>query len=247
VCLGLISPTKNQLELIEAAIRLKIEGKLKNKVIIIGHHADDKYWQQILSLVQLNDLQDTVEFIGYQAAPYKFVGPNDIFVQPSQMESVGRVMTEAMKLGLVCVGADIPGTREAFRLGGGTTYKSGDSSDLAKVLDRIINNPRKYRAQAAESRKKALINLSEPACHDPFFNELSKILGQPNPQRQSRHLASSVVGGTNTLESQGEQIQKLHAELVERDNKLKDIYDSKSWKIARSLQKTSARARFRKD
>jgi glycosyltransferase involved in cell wall biosynthesis len=168
VTVGHLYPRKNQIDLIKAVGLLHKKGKLQNKVLFIGS-IDKSYQKELVHLSKKLNLKKYIEFAGYHKNPYKLISENDIIVQPSLSESIGRSTVEAMKLGLITIGADIPGTKEAFQLGGGILYKNGDSQDLAKKIDEVLNNKQKFRKQALLVQKNALANLSSVSCHKNFF------------------------------------------------------------------------------
>ncbi|MEX2014576.1 MAG: glycosyltransferase [Candidatus Saccharimonadales bacterium] len=234
--IGIVHPDKNQLELLKAATALKQKNELGGtRIIFIGEYREDDYWNEIQGLIRKNKLEDNVEFTGFIKDPYGLVGPNDILVQPSKHESLGRTITEAMKLGMICVGADVSGTKEAIRLGGGIVYKSGDSKALANVLSDILINHDKYRIEAQKAKARAHKNLSEKASHQPFFDELDMIFGQKNPRRELRHLSphfkgliyleNEVTNLRKKTESQNQLLERQQRELIA-------IFHSRAWKAA---------------
>jgi glycosyltransferase involved in cell wall biosynthesis len=234
VCIGIIHPDKNQLEVIEAAAELKKQKKLGDvRVEFFGRHRDDGYFHTLQAAVAKNKLTQNIVFRGFVENPYLQIGENDILVQPSKHESLGRTITEAMKLGLICVGADIPGTSEAIGLGGGNLYKSGDPHDLAKTLAEIMAEPQAYRARAQKAQKRALANLSEAASHQPFFDALETALGQPNPRGELRHLQNhfeSLLQVAERLRQAEEKAEKYQKVAEERRVHIESIRNSRTWK-----------------
>lgn len=237
VCIGIVHPDKNQLEVLQAVAELKQKKRLGvGKVLFFGRFRDDAYFHELRGFIDRHDLDDVVVFKGFAEDPYAQIGPSDILIQPSKHESLGRTITEAMKVGLICVGADIAGTSEAMELGGGTLYKSGDSHDLAQKLAAIFADPRAYREKADKAQARALANLSEAASHQPFFDALAKVLGQPNPRREMGHLRKHFEG----LHSLTGRLEELHLaekkaegyrQLAEdRRRDMQDILNSRTWK-----------------
>lgn len=236
-----VHPDKNQFELIKAAKILKSQNLLTTKVVIIGDfEVKDEYYQRLIKFVKDNNMQQDIIFTGFTKNPIKYIGENDIFVRTSKHESLGRTITEAMKLGLICVAADIPDSKEAFRLGGGNLYKSGDAAELASLISKIIGKIKVYKARALKAQKKALINLAEDPSHKPFFDALSKIISQPNPQRSLRHILPQL--DIEKIIEYHEEKARLYKELADRRHRdIETITNSKAWKVATTLQGISAR------
>jgi glycosyltransferase involved in cell wall biosynthesis len=239
VSIGNIHSRKNQVELLQAMSINKKRFGLNHRALIIGHTFEVSYYRTLKREIKKNDLQALVDLLPFSEQPWSYVGPKDVFVQTSISESIGRTTTEAMKLGISCIGSDIPGIREAFELGGGILYKSGDPEDLARKLRIVLKNPEKYQLRAKDAQKKALNNLSEKSAHDPFFRELNKVLRSPNPRKDIGYLMPHIqVEVTNHLKALGElsrqrennerlalEVRTLHADL---DN----IIYSRAWKLA---------------
>lgn len=239
---GNISSRKNQLDLVEAAGILKKNGT-DFKILFIGHVVEKEYYDRLKNRIEELSLENTISFEPFTSNPWELIKSNDIFVQTSSSESIGRTTTEAMKLGLVCVGSDIPGVSEAFELGGGQLYKHRDAKDLAIKLTDILANPSAYNKLAKNAQKQALINMSEESCHSPFFTELEKTLGTPNPHPELRHLYPYFLANlhykielTKQLNHEQDTSSKLMHERAMLYKKLDAIYDSKSWKITQKLK-----------
>ncbi len=237
VNLGHIQPRKNQLELVKAVGILEKKYKLSPDVLLIGNFSrSDKYFQKLRAEISNQKLKN-VKIIGYSPQAFKLVRPNDIFVQASRSESIGRTTIEAMKLGLICIGGDIPGTKEAFELGGGRLYQSGNPADLAKVVNLTLKNFKVAQQEAALFKKKVLHNLSEQACHDPFFAALNRALGTHNPVGELRHLAPYIENSAEALGSFGSTLRAYEETIKKYDQDLANIVNSRSWKAVLKLRK----------
>jgi glycosyltransferase involved in cell wall biosynthesis len=102
---GRISRLK-QIELsIELLAYLDIKG-ISCQLDIIGFISDAKYYQELVDLVNLHELQEKVKFMGSLpqedlVSHYQSAG---LLLMPSQHESFGMVMVEAMACGTAVVG-----------------------------------------------------------------------------------------------------------------------------------------------
>jgi glycosyltransferase involved in cell wall biosynthesis len=240
VSIGTIHPDKNQLELLRSLAELKKQKKFSNvDITFFGHYRNDDYFGELNSFVENNGLLNSVTFAGFTENPYGQIKHNDILVQPSKHESLGRTVTEAMKLGLICVGADASGTAEAIALGGGIIYKSGDHKGLAKTLSAILDQPERYKKEAVSAQLKAKKNLSEARSHQPFFNALKKAIGQPNPRRELRHLMPQLekpLLSENKVRELEAKVKHYQQVAERRKEDLNSIVNSKAWRAAIALR-----------
>ena len=233
-----VRPSKDQFELVQALAELEKKAQLDIEAVFIGSYSDeDEYFQNINNFIHQNNLSKKISFVGFHPKPFELVGPNDIFVRSSKYESLGRTITEAMKLGLICVAADIDSSKEAFQLGGGVLYKSGDAKDLANVLQEIIRAPKNFKETARQAKERALRNLSEEACHKPFFAELEKTINQQNPRPEFRYIFPQFASLLETLEV-FEATAARYKKLNKRSRRdIDNIVNSKSWKSVLFVRK----------
>lgn len=232
VCIGRIHEDKNQLELLEAVAVLPFVIRQSLKVSLIGgFNEKDPYYSALVEFIEKNQLEEVVELTGHTTKPYGLVGPNDILVQPSKSESLGRVITEGMKLGLICVGANIPGTAEAFKLGGGVLYELGKPNQLSHLLKDIYLNYSKYKKDAARAKKRSLKNLSEVESHSPVFSNLDAILSEQNPLPGFDFLLSPINTANQTMVNQKTTIERYMAIINEQKKRIAEIEQSKAWRL----------------
>ena len=96
---------------IEAVKMLKDNGFPKTSLKIIGPVSSEDYLQSLKTLISENDLECNIEFLGHkehQELPVYFQKA-DLFTLPSDKETFGMVMIEAMACGTPVVGIDCPG------------------------------------------------------------------------------------------------------------------------------------------
>ena len=67
-----------------------------------AYKKDDKYYQELLELIQELKLHDSVHFIGYDKNPFRWVKNADCFVFPSRAEGLPNALIEASYLGVPC-------------------------------------------------------------------------------------------------------------------------------------------------
>lgn len=238
VSVGDIHKRKNQKELVNAVAILQKTTDLRPQVVLIGDtDADKEYSEYVHKLINKKGLQSTVTITGRVDKPYTKIGPNDILVQTSLSESIGRVATEGMKLGLICIGADIPGTREAFRLGGGILYKSGSEVELADALKKVLTDHPRYKSQALKFQKKALKNMSEEASNGPFFENLEQAMKQPNRNGELHHLRPFFQNMAEHSKLQARQLSDYHQTVKDLSEQLDTIRNQPAWKVLSKINR----------
>jgi len=96
---------------IETVIALKNQG-FKNTVLnIVGPIASESYYQKLKELIKANSLENNVFFLGYKdynELPNYYINA-DVFLLPSDKETFGMVMIEAMACGTPVAGINCPG------------------------------------------------------------------------------------------------------------------------------------------
>jgi len=228
ISIGKIEPRKNQMELIRALSILKKKG-IYVKALLIGGF--DKEYKDLLEReISALSLGEQVEFSGFQDNPWRLVSPNDIYIQASLSESIGRSITEAMKLGLICVSADIPATKEAFGLGGGITYRSGSPRDLAVKLERVLTNLKPAKGKALVYATKAQKNMSESRSHQNFFKEMQRAIKKGSSSvdnspmlKYFKSFGRELRDNANQNEVMKKDIVSLQQDLAEKSAHILDL------------------------
>lgn len=100
ITVGRIVEEKHIENVVDAAIRLKADNKLKFKWYIIG---DGELYDYIKGLISNANIEDLVILCGSKSNPYPYIKHADIMVHTSHIESQGLVIQEAMALGTPCV------------------------------------------------------------------------------------------------------------------------------------------------
>jgi phosphatidylinositol alpha 1,6-mannosyltransferase len=78
----------------------------------------------------------------------EFYASADVFVFPSETDTFGNVLLEAMASGLAVVGADVGPTRELLAEHTGVTFRPGDSVSLADRILELASSPERRRVLA---------------------------------------------------------------------------------------------------
>lgn len=79
------------------------------QVLFVGPSADAAYHASLCNLVEVNELQDVVTFVGFVPDPSPYFQAADIFVLPSMQEGLPNALAEAMASGLAVVASPASG------------------------------------------------------------------------------------------------------------------------------------------
>lgn len=143
---GRLAKQKNWLLLLKAAVLILKEINIK--LIILGEGPERSHLQNTANSLRLADI---VDFPGFQVNPYAWMASADVLVLPSQEESFGLVIIEAMACGIPVVAVDA--------LGGGPRILTDDGKYGVLVKD------------DAQSLKDAIVKV---LCDDKFRESLTQ-------------------------------------------------------------------------
>jgi glycosyltransferase involved in cell wall biosynthesis len=134
----------------------------KAQVLYAGQHqnvmGEQAYFDRLAPQIREYEVSGHWTFLGnldpvQMAAFY----PNlDVLTVPSlnSTEAFGLVQIEAMLNGVPCVPSALPGVRQPVTMhGAGKIARIGDSADLAEAILGVLNEPEKYRPDAASIKK----------------------------------------------------------------------------------------------
>ena len=100
VTVGRIVVEKHIENVVNAAVRLRADGRLNFKWFVIG---DGELYDDIAQRIQEAQIEDCVILCGRKPNPYPYIKHADMMVHTSHIESQGLVIQEAMALGTPCV------------------------------------------------------------------------------------------------------------------------------------------------
>lgn len=158
VSTGNLIPLKNFDTLIESAAQLKDRGI---KLVIIGEGPERRKLEELarvrgVDLVLPGAVKNEGLPLWYSAA--------DIYVAPSQRESLGIALREAMASGLPVVASRIPPHLEAVSDECGLTFDPNSQKELAEKLTLLIDNDKLRQSMAKKAKEKmSSMSLSNTA------------------------------------------------------------------------------------
>jgi glycosyltransferase involved in cell wall biosynthesis len=151
--IGRLSAGKGFHELLEALFILKHRG-IYVEVLVAGNFVDNAYRERITAMIQGEDWQHAVHFLGYRDDLTPLYDSIDILVVPSVNEPFGRVVIESMIKGVPCLAANAGGIPEIIDPGmTGFLYPPGYPEALADELASLMETPWKLDAVRENARR----------------------------------------------------------------------------------------------
>ncbi|WP_243290040.1 N-acetyl-alpha-D-glucosaminyl L-malate synthase BshA [Bacillus sp. FJAT-47783] len=158
---------------------------VKAKLLLVG---DGPEMTAVHQLVKKLDLQEHVLFLGKQENLDELYSLSDVMILPSEKESFGLVLIEAMACGVPCIGTNIGGIPEVIDHGKtGFVCEVGDIDDMTdkaisllsdEVLHqrmahqgKVVVSERFHSAKIVSQYEKIYFELlGEEVCHETFIS-----------------------------------------------------------------------------
>lgn len=150
VAVGRLSSTKRY-DLMVRAAHLLVERGLADRFVVDLYGSGEEE-QALRALVDDLDVGRVFRFRGPTADVAAALASAEVFIMPSERESFGIALVEAMAVGLVPVVADIDSLRWVSD-GVGMTFRSGDPESLAEAMNTIIELPAEGRSDVGLSAR----------------------------------------------------------------------------------------------
>jgi glycosyltransferase involved in cell wall biosynthesis len=137
---------------LEAAARVYFHNK-EVRFVIIGHGSEEA---SLKNLADSLGITHACTFAGQRFDIDRLLSAFDIFVLPSLLEGLPRVVIEAMAMARPIIATDIDGVREQITNNQtGLLVKPADSKLLAKAIMEILDDEQKANSLARKARKQA--------------------------------------------------------------------------------------------
>ena len=168
--IGRLSHEKGVDRLLEACAKLREDGRTFCLRIV----GDGPERHKLEKMVQFLNLEDMVEFMGFQSNPYPVMAAADVIACPSRYEGFSTVVTESLILGKPVVTTPCSGMRELLGESEYGIITEDSTEGLYEGLKKMLDDPerRKQYAKAAAIRGQAFSKEKLVAETEAFFQDL---------------------------------------------------------------------------
>ncbi len=254
VIAGGITEAKGQAEAI-LAVKVLVQRRKDVELVVVGA-AHPQYLNQLKQIVQHENLENYIKFIGPMENVYPVLNQAHIVLVCSRSEAAGRVALEAMLLKKAVVGTRAGGTVELVQEGfNGLLYEPGDYKELADKIEWLLDNQSKIRELGNNGYRFASENFTRERYGGRLYEFLRNLKGTPNrlssaylylltrlvQAEQAKHLITerNLLGElaqrdeTLTtlraeLEHHVQELNQLHVELVRRGDAINTLQAERS-------------------
>ncbi len=186
IFVGRLIPDKGCHTLVEAWKRVRSDMKL----VLVG---DNPYFQDYIRELKAN-ADERVLFPGYVfGEPYRqLVSHAYLYAHPLFVDGTSPSLLQAMGFGNCIVLSDI---REAMDVAGdvGYSFRVGDASDLARVLQTLLDDPQLVAAARERSRRKVTEHYNWDLVTDQHEALYRQVLGGTPSDEQTEMERATVV------------------------------------------------------
>lgn len=178
LCVARFAENKNYEVLVEALSKLR--EKIKFKAYFVGSVTDIRYFKRILNLIKKNKLENfiSVEPSLDDPALIDCYLSCDLFVLPSNSETFGLVVLEAMYAGLPVVATCVGYVPEIIRNGiNGFVVQKNDSDALCHRCLQLLMDE-KMRKEMGAVNKEVSMSYSWPKIASSTYDLYQRLLGE---------------------------------------------------------------------
>lgn len=136
---------------VNACERLRRDGK-KFSVLIMGD-GDEK--ENIKKLIAEKKLVGTIQILGFQTNPYKYIAHSDVFVCASYAEGYSTAVSEAVALNVPVITTECSGMREIFGKNECGIICENSEDGLYNAMKTVLENPSLLEKFSTEEAKRA--------------------------------------------------------------------------------------------
>lgn len=135
---------------------------------IIGEGSERTHLEALIKSLRI---EERVRLLGYRNNVYKYLKYGTIYILSSRYEGCPNSLIEAVASGIPCIAADcLSGPREVLLDGdGGLLFPVGEDTELAKCIDRYLDNPTEMDTQKKLAHHQVSLFELKPAidayCH----------------------------------------------------------------------------------
>ena len=156
IFVGRMSYPKNIGRLL-AILRIACDKKSDLNIAIVGNGEEE---EEVRALASALNLDDNIDFLGFQANPSKMLHDSKIMVMTSRWEGTPMVALEAIALGVPIVSTPTDGLKVLIR-NGENGFLSDDNEEFANLLIKVLEDDqlRQKLSQGQLARSKEVNNI----------------------------------------------------------------------------------------
>lgn len=137
---GQLTIPKDYMTMLRAVTLLDKDVRKKLKILVAGE-GDTKYKDELLDYININRLNDVVEFVGVKRNIPEFLYKADVFLMSSAWEGLPIALIEAAVSGLPCIVTDVGGCAEVINNSrNGVVVSPHAPEELANEITRFISD-----------------------------------------------------------------------------------------------------------
>ncbi len=160
----------------------QIAGRFDNVHLVIAgsaHFADRTYYRELQALRDRSGFSERIHLLGEQRSGAEFMYNVDICAVTSRQESFSLVLAEAMQFGKPSVVTSAGGSKEVARDGlEGLVFESGNVSDLAAKIERLLSDENLCSELGKAAAKRARTDLTLERCAREHTAIYKEVLGE---------------------------------------------------------------------
>ena len=162
----------------------KLAQQHPNSILLLvgGGGVDiDNCEETLRRTVKKEGLEDQILFTGEQSNVHQYLQASDIYAFPSQNESFGISVVEAMACGLPVVSSSAGGLRDLINDGvDGLMIPPGDAAALTASMNRVLDDSELCAKLGENAAQSALQRFSEDAVTLQYANLITQTTPDPN-------------------------------------------------------------------
>ena len=178
--IGRIDRKKGQLMLVQALKELNSRGENLHLLIVgsptINDPEGERYYQELLSYIEINQLNDQITFAPFTNDIQRFYNAIDYFIMSSEGETYGMVTLEAMLSKVPVIGTNSGGTPEILGEGKyGSLYSYNDLNSFISAYHRTVQMQNENQLDLEAIRQHVMNTYSLQLEIEGVLNAINKV------------------------------------------------------------------------
>ncbi len=157
------------------AIEKLVESGYTIKLRVVGSEGDLSYLD-LEKLIKEKKLKEVIELIGPKFGEEKYAEFRnaDVFILPSNYDTFGLVLLEAMQFGVPCISTNIGGIPDVLGEGRGVIMNEISSDAVYLAVKQLLDNPEKRNSMSSLGYKYYISHFTVNVFEKKLFNILDR-------------------------------------------------------------------------